>query len=749
MLVLPIGWIPPIAPWRSPTPPSGWVLTTQWACSSKATTPISSRAVIAAAARRIASLPMSTLRTPDIPAPGPPAPPPSNELQWQASIEPGLVDHDDERDVGLLLAVPDAHVDRQRLLDRRLRVAAGAVRVRAADHHEALAEVADEDLEGEHLAVRERRPRDVDQDDGVVRGEHQRIAREARCRDRVDVLPLGLERADELGRDDLVAGHDQRARLALDDRVGVGPVVLAERVESSLDDDAEPQEAGLLGLDPERDVGRPRFELDLLDPDLDAVREQAHRRRLVCRRADLRRDLDLLAEARRRWRRDPLDEDLLGRPEADRLGLDLDPARRGECRLRLALAGRVVAVREQDDPLLGVVREQRRGQPEGRADVRGGGDRRRCDAVDVAQLCRQPLDERSLAERDDPCDVALGHDLEAVADERKGVLAAGLADAVRQVDDEHRREPIDGQHEPEARQARSTSADRSRVRTTRATRRRPLPVRRRAPRCSANVSSSAGTSSSSASGASNAMPMSGAPPVGAAEPAGQVAPAADDHVAVVEAPLHAEANEHEKDNRQPQLIAGRRPIRRGVRAPEMHRARRRARPGGRASRDRTPCRARSTTPRRRTSRPRTGSGPSGRCRPTAGPPWLAEGDGRGVGLGEAPGEDAGPSGNTGVAVYTPSRSVWVNVTAPAPAVPGARSTTEPSGRSTRSPVAPPWSGSDTGSPGVSASVGAALPPISSPVRFAIRIGNATWSGRSLFRGSKARTALGTLARTPA
>ena len=38
-----------------------------------------------------------------------------------------LVDDDDERDVGLLLAVAHAHVDRQRLLERRLLVAAGAV----------------------------------------------------------------------------------------------------------------------------------------------------------------------------------------------------------------------------------------------------------------------------------------------------------------------------------------------------------------------------------------------------------------------------------------------------------------------------------------------------------------------------------------------------------------------------------------------------------------------------------------------
>ena len=162
-------------PARSAIPPSGWVWTTQWALSSKATIPSWSRADIAAAARRIASLPMSTLRTPAIP---PPPAPRSNVLQWQASIEPGLVDDDDERDVGLLLAVLDAHVDRERLLDRGVGVAARAVALRAADHHEAPAEVADVLLERGQLAGREAEPRDVDEDDAVVREEALDPARE-------------------------------------------------------------------------------------------------------------------------------------------------------------------------------------------------------------------------------------------------------------------------------------------------------------------------------------------------------------------------------------------------------------------------------------------------------------------------------------------------------------------------------------------------------------------------------------------
>ena len=54
-----------------------------------------------------------------------------------------------------------------------------------------------------------------------------------------------LEGGHELRGDVLVAGEDERPRLALDDGVRVGPVVLAERVAGGLDDGPERVEAGL------------------------------------------------------------------------------------------------------------------------------------------------------------------------------------------------------------------------------------------------------------------------------------------------------------------------------------------------------------------------------------------------------------------------------------------------------------------------------------------------------------------------
>ena len=95
----------------------------------------------------------------------------------------------------------------------------------------------------------------------------------------------------------------------------------------------------------------------------------------------------------------------------------------------------------------------------------------------------------------------------------------------------------------------------------------------------------------------------------------------------------------------------------------------------------------------------------------------------------------------------PGCSVPANVTVVASPVPGTSSTDVPSGRVTVIPVAPDGIVRLTGVPGWSASVGAADPPISSPVRLASRIGKATWSGRSDWRGSNARTAVGRPART--
>ena len=139
------------------------------------------------------------------------------------------------------------------------------------------------------------------------------------------------------------------------------------------------------------------------------------------------------------------------------------PRARRERRLGRPAAGRVVAVAEEDDPLLRVVGEERGGEAQRGADVGGALDRRRGDAVDVLELGREPLHERVLAERDDPRDIALRLVLEGLAQEGEGLAAARVADRVRQVDDEHRREPVDRQHQLEPRDREDQGAEQDRA----------------------------------------------------------------------------------------------------------------------------------------------------------------------------------------------------------------------------------------------------------------------------------------------
>ncbi len=144
-----------------------------------------------------------------------------------------------------------------------------------------------------------------------------------------------------------------------------------------------------------------RREVHLLDADLRAVAEEADGGRLGDGRADRDLDLDVLADARGGGRVDALDDHLVGRTEADDIRLDLDAARAGECGLGLAAAGRVVAVADEHDAFLGLVREERRRKAQRTADVGSAarGDRR--ETVEFGQLGWQALDQRLAAKGDD------------------------------------------------------------------------------------------------------------------------------------------------------------------------------------------------------------------------------------------------------------------------------------------------------------------------------------------------------------
>ena len=86
MFVWPTGWMPAIWPCRSSTPPSGWVRTTQWALLVERHDP----EFVARGHRRGGPQDrlLADVHLAHAADPGPPPAPPSNVLQWQASIEP-------------------------------------------------------------------------------------------------------------------------------------------------------------------------------------------------------------------------------------------------------------------------------------------------------------------------------------------------------------------------------------------------------------------------------------------------------------------------------------------------------------------------------------------------------------------------------------------------------------------------------------------------------------------------------------
>ena len=119
--------------------------------------------------------------------------------------------------------------------------------------------------------------------------------------------------------------------------------------------------------------------------------------------------------------------------------------------------------REQDDALLGVVREQRRGEAQRGADVGGALDGRRRDPVDLREVGRQPLHEGIPAERHDARDVLVLLRRQALPQVRERLLAAGGADRVGEVDHVDHGEAIDGQDELEPGQREDEGGEQQRA----------------------------------------------------------------------------------------------------------------------------------------------------------------------------------------------------------------------------------------------------------------------------------------------
>ena len=501
----------------------------------------------------------------------------------------------------------NAHVDGQRLLHRRLLIAAGAVAVRPADHHEALAEVPHVDLERGELTVGQADPGDVHQHDAVVGSEPREIGRQGLRHDPVHLLALALQGLDQFRGDHVVARQDERPRLALDDRVGVGAVILAERVARGLDPDAERVEARFRRLDVEGHAGDARVEVDRLGGDLRAVREEEDRGRLGDRRADLRDRFDRFAEACSGRGDEPFDHDLVDVAEADLARLDLHAPAGGEGSLGLPRSGGVVPVAQEHDPLLGVVGEQRGRQPEGGSDVRRGLHRRGRDSVDLLELGRQPFDERVLAERDDAGHVARWLLLERLPQERKRVRTTGIADRRGQVDDEHRRQPIDRKDELEAGDREHERREHDGPQDECG----PSPTRTHAPACTDVQADRQGQRWHEHQQRERRLERDAhlARPARLPAESRDQGPAQADHrIPVEEGPFDAQPDKDQEHDGQPQLVARGRPL--GRRSHCLAAPTPRERCPALRWRPRIP--ARSSTPRHRTGRPRSGPARSDR-----------------------------------------------------------------------------------------------------------------------------------------
>ena len=173
----------------------------------------------------------------------------------------------------------------------------------------------------------------------------------------------------------------------------------------------------------------------------------------------------------------------------------------------------------------------------------------------------QALDERLLAERDDAGHVPVRDDVEGLAQERERVLAAVVPDRVREVHDEHRREPVDRQDDPEPGQGEH-ERDQERGPHARArTRRRPAPSRRRAPRYSDDRQAERRDQQEQRERRLEAEAHQAVPPASRRSRVASDASDPDERRHGGTAPTRRTGRQHEQDDRDPQLVAGRRAAR--------------------------------------------------------------------------------------------------------------------------------------------------------------------------------------------
>ncbi len=306
---------------------------------------------------------------------------------------PGFVDDADDRSARPLLGLDDVHVDGEELLDWRAVVATRAKALVAANHDEALAQVAHVALDHLHLLGRDVERGDVAENNTIVALKLRQVARDS---GRVDDVGIDLLRAK--GRCEVlllsgIALDIEHARPATHQREAERPVVLGERIVAWFQARLIGMKAWFLEvLDKDNNVFA-RREAHLLRPDVGMVAEEAQGCLLGCLRGGHHAQLKRLADLHLVWEHHPLQQRLGAPCLLDGHYIDRHALCRGERHLLKGVAKVLIPIREEHDAPGISVRERGEGQAQGARKVRIGGDRRARRLIQGERISQRGFDE--------------------------------------------------------------------------------------------------------------------------------------------------------------------------------------------------------------------------------------------------------------------------------------------------------------------------------------------------------------------
>ena len=185
-----------------------------------------------------------------------------------------------------------------------------------------------------------------------------------------------------------------------------------------------------------------RLQLDILLDQQVAVREEAHLGRAAARALHGDEDIDRFALAGARRGPHLADQRLVARVGGEAARGDLDPRGGGGVGGGDEVALRLLAVGDQHQAAGIALREEREAEADRAREVAVAGLGFREERAEIGVLADRALDQRIVAEDDDPGAVALRHPAEGGADEVARGGRGARPDAVGGIDQEDRRQAV-------------------------------------------------------------------------------------------------------------------------------------------------------------------------------------------------------------------------------------------------------------------------------------------------------------------